>query len=79
VKISNEAIAVIGIDVELSYEDRMDMIRMLSYGGTEPVMMRVQTYDHPSEPTAHISVAGSFGRAVKVYDYAVKMHEGVSA
>ena len=79
-KIVKEAITVIGVHAELSYEDRMDMIRMLSYGGpNDTVSMTMQTFAYDDKPTAHIAIAGSFGRSVKIADYAVKIKEEVSA
>jgi hypothetical protein len=80
VKIVKEAITVIGVHAELSYEDRMDLIRMLSYGGPDHVVaMTMQTFAYDEEPKMHISIAGSFGRSVKIADYAVKIKEEVSA
>lgn len=79
-KIVKEAITVIGVHAELSYEDRMDLIRMLSYGGSEDtVSMTMQTFAYDDKPQMHISIAGSFGRSVTVADYAVKIQEEVSA
>lgn len=79
-EIHKQSVAVIGIEMQMTYEDRMDLVRMLTFGDPDAkVSFRVQTYDHGGEPTAHLSVGGSFGRAVEVSDFAVKVKEEVSA
>lgn len=75
-KINNETITVIGIEIELSYAERMELIRMLTQDSPEgKVKMRLSSVHTQENPSVHVSISGGLGVMVQMSDYAVKVKE----
>lgn len=75
-----QRITVMGVDLELDYPARMELIRLLaSSSANGPTVLRVQTYKNHLDMKANVSIDGSLGVGVDVVGMAVRTDREVQA
>jgi len=70
---------VVALDLELAYEERMELIRMLASGGPNGAVLRLQTYQSHLTTQANISMNYGLGVGATVTGVAIKTTNEVPA